>query len=572
MCTRKKINMTKQIKLNKDVSIDLEKLIEGGMVILANSGGGKSYLIRRIAEQAVKNVQVIIIDPEGEFASLREKFDFILAGKNADVPAEPRSAELLALKLLELNKSAVIDLYELHPQERQRFVKLFCEALVNCPKELYHPVLIILDEAHEYVPEGKPSEATWAVESLASKGRKRGQRLILASQRISKLSKNAAAECNNKLIGRTSQDIDMKRAGDELGFSKEKLVSLRKLKAGEFFAFGAAISDDVIQLKIGDVETSHAKVSYKGDVKIPPPSSVIKKVLAEIKDLPKEAEKEARTNKELKQSLMLASQTIMRLEKSPKIDEKAIAAAVAPYKKDLELMTKAYENNVTFIKDVEKAFGDIFSIVDAFRSKGKKIHINKIPLRYSTTKERPVVEELLISNFPIAKETIREHFPKSTSLPENQTVGKCGRMIYSYLATKQGQPMNKTQVAVATGYSQNSGGFNNAISELSSAGLIERNAGALWIVGVLDEDLLVEVDPSLQKWSPKLGACARKIWDLMLNHHIEECWSKEQIANETGYSVTSGGFNNSISELSSLGLIERLPQAQMRINPELYNL
>lgn len=295
--------MKKQIKLNNEVGVDLEKLIEGGMVILANSGGGKSYLIRRIAEQAVDNVQIIIIDPEGEFASLREKFDFILAGKNADVPAEPRSAALLATKLLELNKSAVIDLYELHPQERQRFVKLFCDALVNCPKALYHPVLIVLDEAHEYVPEGKPSEATWAVESLASKGRKRGQRLILASQRIAKISKNVTAEANNKLIGRASQDIDMKRAGDELGFSKDKLVQLRQLKPGEFFAFGPAISDEVIKLKVGEVKTEHAKIGYKGLGKTPPPSEVIKKVLSALKDLPAEAKKEAQTIQELKDEI-----------------------------------------------------------------------------------------------------------------------------------------------------------------------------------------------------------------------------------------------------------------------------
>src|SRR3990167_2752327 len=115
--------MNNVIKINDDVSINIENLIQTGMVILANSGGGKSYAIRRIAEQAVKHIQVILIDQEGEFASLREKFDFILAGKNADVPVEVRSAGMLAVKLLELEKSAIIDLYELHPQQRQRYVR-----------------------------------------------------------------------------------------------------------------------------------------------------------------------------------------------------------------------------------------------------------------------------------------------------------------------------------------------------------------------------------------------------------------------------------------------------------------
>jgi hypothetical protein len=48
--------------------------------------------------------------------------------------------------------------------------------------------------------------------------------------------------------------------------------------------------------------------------------------------------------------------------------------------------------------------------------------------------------------------------------------------------------------------------------------------------------------------------------------------SKERIATATGYSPTSGGFNNSLSELSSLGLIERLPGGMIRINEEILNL
>ncbi len=355
---------SQSLKLNSEVSVDLERLIEGGMVILANSGGGKSYAIRRLVEQAVGKVQVILLDPEGEFASLREKFDFILAGKDADVPAEPRSAALLATKLLELNKSCVIDLYELHPQERQRFVKNFCDALVNAPKSLYHPVLIILDEAHEYVPEGKPSEATWAVESLASKGRKRGQRLILASQRISKLSKNAAAEANNKLIGRASQDIDMKRAGDELGFSKEKLVQLRQLKPGEFFAFGSAISDEVIKLKIGEVKTSHAKVGYKGMGKIPPASEAIKKVLAGIKDLPQEAKKEAQTVSELKAEIVALKRQPSTKVADPKAIERAVNEATVRADKRWSVQLKSiiveYRKLTALLSKIKQMIPDSF--------------------------------------------------------------------------------------------------------------------------------------------------------------------------------------------------------------------
>jgi DNA helicase HerA-like ATPase len=41
------------------------------------------------------------------------------------------------------------------------------------------------------------------VKGLATRGRKRGFCAVAATQRLSKLHEGRAAECNNKLIGRT---------------------------------------------------------------------------------------------------------------------------------------------------------------------------------------------------------------------------------------------------------------------------------------------------------------------------------------------------------------------------------
>ena len=85
-----------------------------------------------------------------------------------------------------------------------------------------------------------------------SRGRKRGYCGILATQRLSKLHKDAAAEANNKLIGRAALDIDMRRAADELGFSgKVEQNTLRTLEDGQFYCFGPAISPTVTLVKIG---------------------------------------------------------------------------------------------------------------------------------------------------------------------------------------------------------------------------------------------------------------------------------------------------------------------------------
>ena len=139
-----------EIKISKDCSLNLEKLIATRMLINANSGGGKSWAIRRLLEQSHGQVQQIVIDLEGEFSTLREKFDYLLVGKEGEIPANIRTAELLAKRLLELNVSTIIDLSELKKAERITFVKRFLDSLIDSPKNLWHPVLILIDEAHHF--------------------------------------------------------------------------------------------------------------------------------------------------------------------------------------------------------------------------------------------------------------------------------------------------------------------------------------------------------------------------------------------------------------------------------------
>src|SRR5581483_9975917 len=125
----------------KDVRIDLDTLLRTRLLIQANSGKGKSWLLRRLAEQLFGKVQVVIIDPEGEFATLREKFDYVLVGKGGETAAHPRIAAMTAQRLLELRACAVIDLYEMKPSERHSYVKLFLESMIDAPKNLWHPVV-----------------------------------------------------------------------------------------------------------------------------------------------------------------------------------------------------------------------------------------------------------------------------------------------------------------------------------------------------------------------------------------------------------------------------------------------
>jgi len=170
---------------------------------------------------------------------------------------------------------------------------------VSAPRDLWHPCLIVVDEAHIFAPQTGQAESASAVIDLMTRGRKRGFCGIIATQRISKLHKDAAAEANNKLIGRSSLDVDMKRAADELGFSsREDMLTLRNLQDGEFYAFGPAISNVVTRCKVGPVETTHPKAGQRA-APPPPPKDKVQKVLSQLADLPKEAEAEQASRVEL---------------------------------------------------------------------------------------------------------------------------------------------------------------------------------------------------------------------------------------------------------------------------------
>ncbi len=278
------------------MAVALDVLVDTRLLIQANSGGGKSWCLRRLLEQTHGRVQHLVVDPEGEFASLRERFDYVLAARNGgDTAADPRSAKLLAERLLELGVSAILDIYELKAHDRIRFVRYFLEALIDAPKKLWHPAIVVVDEAHLYCPQVGEAESASAVIDLATRGRKRGFCAALATQRLSKLHKDAAAECNNKLIGRTGLDVDVKRAADELGFGKERWRDLRELAAGAFFAFGPALSPEVTALVIGPVITTHPKAGARLVFTAPPPTDKVKALLPKLADLPAEAEERQRS-------------------------------------------------------------------------------------------------------------------------------------------------------------------------------------------------------------------------------------------------------------------------------------
>jgi DNA helicase HerA-like ATPase len=247
-------------------TLDLEELLATRLLVQGNSGSGKSHLLRRLLEQSAPWVQQCVIDPEGDFVTLAEKFGHVV------VDAARTEAELtrIAARIRQHRVSVVLNLEGLDVEQQMRAAAAFLGGLFDAERDYWYPVLVVVDEAQLFAPAvaGEVSDdarklSLGAMTNLMCRGRKRGLAGVIATQRLAKLAKNVAAEASNFLMGRTFLDIDMARAADLLGMERRQAEMFRDLGRGHFVALGPAMSRRPLPITIGTVETAPRSSSPK---------------------------------------------------------------------------------------------------------------------------------------------------------------------------------------------------------------------------------------------------------------------------------------------------------------------
>ncbi len=579
----------------KPLAIDVERLVQTRALLTANSGAGKSWALRRLLEQTHGQVQQLVIDPEGEFYTLRERFDYVLAGRGGDCPAEPRSAALLARRLLELGASAVLDLYELAPRDRVRFVRLFLESLIDAPRALWHPCLVVIDEAHAYAPEKGHGEAesAEAVARLMAQGRKRGFAGVLATQRLSKLAKDVAAEANNLLIGRAALDVDLRRAAEALGLAKAEWPRIRSLAAGQFFAFGPALCEEVRLVAVGDVATSHPQAGARA-APPPPPREKVQRVLAKLADLPAEAQAEARTADELRAQLRLRDRELGQLKRDM---EHAVAGAVLADPEAIERARSEGRNEVAqgVAREAQQLVARVVGSAEAGRRRAAAAldqALAQIKLAADALREPievPELQAVQARREPAGGAGARRHAqapgvrraapvrPARGTEPPAEGLTAPRQRILDTLLWLEGigidQP-SRTQLALWCDVSPTSGGYFNNLGGLRSAALIEYPTGGTVTLTAEGRAIAHESDPTTVEQMQamlceKVGAARAAILRALIEVYPADL-SRDELAERIGVSPTSGGYFNSLGSLRTLGVLDYPSPGQVVALPVLF--
>ncbi len=254
-------------------TLDLEELLSTRLLVQGNSGSGKSHLLRRLLEQSAPWVQQVVIDPEGDFVTLADRFGHLVI----DAADHPEPALIRAAERVRRHRvSVVLNLEGVEVEAQLRCAAAFLNGLFDLDRDAWSPVMVVVDEAQLFAPAvaGEASDearraSLAAMTNLMCRGRKRGLAGVIATQRLAKLAKNVAAEASNFMMGRTFLDIDMARAADLLGMERRQAEMFRDLGRGQFVALGPALARRPLSIRIGQVETTSRGAA---PALVPPPA------------------------------------------------------------------------------------------------------------------------------------------------------------------------------------------------------------------------------------------------------------------------------------------------------------
>lgn len=358
------------------LEVNIDKLVGAHMGIVANAGAGKTGAIRKLLEQTHGVLQHIVLDVEDDFYTLREKFAYLIAGgDNGDCPATPKNAKALAEMLMgNPGISAIIQLNDLPFDDQQEFISTFLQTMMAAPRDQWHPLLLVLDEAHRFAPQDGGSICGSAVHDLTARGRKRGFTAVLATQRMAKIDKNVTGDINNWLMGRVGQATDRRVAADALGFggSSAEARGLTTMANREFYAYGVALCPVPMKVTIGETETTMIRAGEAPAPTAPPPAAM-KKMLAALAKIAREAEAQERAT----EAASRAARSHMSVEddEAPAGATEAELAAIRRYGFDEGVAHEGERVKSAFREMLAEVGPLLETAVDAVRKAHRRFHL-----------------------------------------------------------------------------------------------------------------------------------------------------------------------------------------------------
>jgi len=211
-------------------SLPVIDVLTGRGFATGKSGAGKSNTVSVVIEELLEaGFPTMIVDTDGEYYGLKEEYELLHAGadEECDVQIEPEHAERMATLALEENVPIILDVSGyLDADAASDLIRETARHLFAKEKKLKKPFLLVVEEVHEYIPEGGGLDDTGRMLiQIGKRGRKHGLGIVGISQRPADVKKDFITQANWLVWHRLTWENDTKVVGRILGDEYERRVS-----------------------------------------------------------------------------------------------------------------------------------------------------------------------------------------------------------------------------------------------------------------------------------------------------------------------------------------------------------
>ena len=514
------------------------------MAVVGRTGSGKTFLAKGLVERLLdQQRRVVVIDPTGAWWGLRSNAAgdgagysvAVFGGERADVPiaetSGPRLAEILGTR----NLPAVIDLSEMLIGARHRFVEHFLEALHRFNRA---PLHLVIDEADEVAPQNPMPETKrllHQVDRVVRRGRIRGFRVMMITQRPAVIHKNVLSQANTLVAMRLTAPQDRKaidewvKGNADAGEAKAVLDSLARLGRGEGWVWAPELGI-LKRAKFPPIRTFDSSRSPEDGESVAEPVNLAHVDLAEIR-----AEL-APVDETAKPAGKVVHPTAAQLKATREEGYKAGHAA-------------GYEEGRAVGWNV--AIGDLQGLILELRKRSPDGQRNHPDAGVAQPVEHRASKAKVAGSSPAVRSTTRLNQGHSVGQsPADMT--KAERAFLTVLAQRD-KALSRKQLAVFAGYAPGSGGVGQTLASLRAKGWIGGDGSAIELADA-GRKALGSYEPlptgkALRDyWISRLPTAAATFLSILCDVHPQSL-SRTELAERAGYAPGSGGVGQALAAI-----------------------
>lgn len=586
---------------------------------LGRKRGGKTYGATKMVEGLVAaDVQVVVLDTVGKLFGLRlaangksRGLDMpIIGGLRGDIPLDPGAGALIADAVVDTGKSFIIDVAQFSKGARQRFLHAFGEQLWQRKKAQQEPqpIHLLIEEAQLVIPQQvwKGQEEMVGIwEEIVRLGGNYGIGVSLLSQRPQSVNKEVLTQVECLVVFQTN-GVQEKKVIKEWIVSKgtegtDLIEELPSLPRGTAFIWSPQwlehFGKHMILPKWTFDSTSTPKVGVRTKrVELKPLD--VAKLKAQMAEVVAKGVAATGNVKELKARVVELEKQLKTERADPLRDEHRRGKLLQPLVESRAATGAAIDKVSLRLLEkhtmkLEKYNGDFNGLLVKLNSQRDRIAqsqqvvvgaLDNLRTAMSSANKSATTPAERVTPLPPGRYTVKPTETKVTGSRLKFSMGTTyavvdgphagaevtdtatgfkliGKMTDMVTALRAKPGLSRDELATVVGMTPGSGGFNNYLSALKSEGLVvrdEHDSNGLAITArchafaahYYDLRLSTVMDRHGSKLVGKMRAMVN-----LITSSGHEGFTRDALADAVGMARGSGGFNNYVSSLKSLGFV-----------------